>query len=194
MPRSERRLLRKNDRPIKVTRNDKRSVFQKIAENRVAQLHIPEKHGKRWSAEDITRVLAANPETDTYAGLAAELRRTDGAIRRVRTWASHILRGEYEDKWHAWVTSTDPRIKANKHDVILIHEVLGKLGYLDLPVTEQFKLGRPLDQPSGGWRGDRTGKALRARRQRTVGALRAILALKEEEKLEPSRSDSSQAG
>lgn len=179
MSRTKRRLLRKNDRPIRVVRKDKRSVFQKIEDNRVAQLHVPDKHGKRWSPEDIKRVLAANPETDTYAGLAAELRRTDGAIRRVRTWASHILRGEYEDRWHAWVTSTDRRIKANKHDVILIHAVLTALGYLVLPITEQFKLARPLDQPSRGWRGDRTGKALRARRQRTEGALRAVLSLRE---------------
>ncbi len=192
---SKQQLLRKDARPLRVTDKDKRSVFHKVEENRVAQLGIPEKHGKRWSEEDVARVVSATPENDTYRELAAELGRSDGAIRHVRAWAGHILRGEYEDKWRAWIASTDSRVRANKHDVILIHSVLRSLGYLDRPVTEQFRLARPLGQPSGSWRGDRTGRALRARRQRTAGALRAILALKEGDQLEPpSGIDSTKAG
>jgi hypothetical protein len=56
--------------------------------------------------------------------------------------------------------------------VILIHRVLKERGYLGLPIAEQFRLARPLPQPRAGWRGDRTGEALR-RRKRQVQQIQA---------------------
>ena len=158
-------LLEKNTRPIEIVPRHKRQVWEDLHHRRV-RADKPPNQWKKWSEEDIERIIIASPETDTYQNLAQELGRSDGAIRRVRVWAGHILKGEYVDQWSAWVESDDPKIRANKHDVILIHKVLKERGHLDLPVSEQFRLAEPLPQPRGGWRGDRTGEASRRRRKR----------------------------
>ncbi len=79
----------------------------------------------------------------------------------MRMWACHILKGEYADKWMDWIETLDPHVRANKHDVILVHQVLKEIGFLDLPVVEQFRLATPLPQPTASWRGDGTQYAVR---------------------------------
>jgi hypothetical protein len=157
-------FLEKNTLPIRIVPRRKRQLWEDSKSHSV-HADRPPKHGDKWSEEDILRIVLAKPGTDTYQDLAKELGRSDGAVRRMRVWASHILKGEYADRWLAWVESSDPKTRANKHDVILIYKVLKEAGYLDLSVTEQFRLAQPLPQPRGGWRGDRTGEASRRRRK-----------------------------
>ena len=163
-------LLPKDRRPIRLVPRRKREYWERL--KRDVDIWRGENHGKRWSEDDIERIIAASPETDTYRALAEELGRSDGAVRFVKTWAGHILKGEYAEQWETWVQSDDPHLRAHKHDVILIHRVLKERGYLDLPIAEQFRLARPLPQPRVGWRGDRTGEALR-RRKRQVEQIQA---------------------
>lgn len=163
-------LLPKDARPIRLVPGRKRELWERL--ERPVRVSRSPNHGKRWSEEDIERIIRATPETDTYEALAKELGRSDGAIRHVKMWAGHILKGEYVDKWGTWTESQDRHLRANKHDVILVHMVLKERGYLDLPITEQFRLARPLNQPRSGWRGDRTGEAIR-RRNRRLDEIRA---------------------
>jgi len=156
----------------------KREFWERLEKD--VRLQRPPKQGKRWSEDEIERIIRAAPETDTYQSLAKELGRSDGAVRRMKVWVGHILRGEYADKWGAWIASDDPRVRANKHDVILVHKVLKEKGFLDLPVTEQFQLARPLPQPHGGWRGDRTGEALRRRKKRLQDLRARITGMRQE--------------
>ena len=170
-PRTEPSLLQKDTRPIRLVAHGKREFWEKIGAEPVL-LMGRKNHGKRWTEEHILRIITADPEVDTYGALAEGLGRSDGAVRLIRAWAGHILRGEYEEQWRAWVESEDPKVRANKHDKILVYKVLKEHGYFDLPVTEQFRLARPLRQPRGGWRGDRTGEAIR-RRNRRVAEIQA---------------------
>jgi hypothetical protein len=171
-------LLARDTTPIRAVPRQKREWWERLG--KPVSISVGRNHGQRWSEEDIERIILASPERDTYQSLAAELGRSDGAVRKMRTWAGHILKGEYAEQWGSWVESDDRRVRANKHDVILLHKVLKERGYLDLPITEQFRLARPLPQPRAGWRGDRTGEALRRRKQR-VRQIQALIAGKAEE-------------
>jgi hypothetical protein len=183
---ARRKLLRKDTRPIKVVGREKREFWERI-ETKPVRIGVARNHGKKWTKDQIKRIITANPENDTYQTLAAELGRSDGSVRLIRTWAGHMLKGEYEQDWRRWVESTDPRVRANKHDRILIYEVLEELGYFDLSISQQFKLARPLPQPRAGWRGDRTGEALRRRRSR-VAQVQARLIRANEEATHDDRS------
>lgn len=153
-------LLTEDPSPIKLVPRAKRVA---LAE------HVrPDKSPRfraRWTEDEIEQVIQADPKSEDYVSLANRLGRTWGGVRRVRVWAGHILKDEYTDEWEPWILSEDPKIRANKHDVILIHKVLSERGYLDLPVVTQFEYARPLRQPTRGGRGDRTAAALRRERE-----------------------------
>ena len=144
-----------------------------VADRRAPTVIVPSPPSRfraRWTEAEIERIIRADPDTESYQSLAKELERTPGAVRKVRVWAGHILKGQYWDSWWSWVNSADPRVRSRRHDVIMIHHLLEKIGFLALPVVEQRRLARELPQPGGAWRGDRTSQALRQHRLRTGSA------------------------
>lgn len=165
MARKGRRGLSEDADPIRLIRRARREALSGLPSPTDVSIDVAPRFRARWTEEEVEKVIKASPEEQDCAGVARELGRTPGAVRHMRTWACHILKGEYADKWAAWVVADDPKVRANKHDVILVYQVLRKLGFLDLPVVEQHRLAKPLPQPRAGWRGDRTQEALRRQRR-----------------------------
>lgn len=162
-PARGRGLLKEDHSPIKLVPEADRDWWEKLSEP--ARAHFAERRGKRWTDEETLRVIEANPDEDDYYLLGAELGRSPGALRIRRSHMIHLLRDEYGHIDKATAYETDPKQHHRYADIAHVARLLRENGYFNLPVGEQFRLARHLNQPGTSWRGDRTGEVLRRRRQ-----------------------------
>jgi hypothetical protein len=151
-------LLPKDLNDINVVPNAKRDWWQKVKKKEVRISFAP-KFGKKWSDAEVERVITADPDSDTYADIAQELKRSPGSIRRKRHIMIDILRDQY---------GAIERAKSGFHkhaDYRQVYEVLQRLGKLDLGLAVRFRISQPLLQPRKGWRGDGSLEVATAQRQ-----------------------------
>lgn len=170
--RKRRGLLPKDHSPINVVPPEKREFWQHIPKE--ASIETAPQWRVKWSDEEVKKVILADPKKDTYESLARGLGRTPGAIRLRRAQMLHILRGDPYAR--EYVESTDHR----RADWRQVHRVLKELGYLGLPVTEQFRLAVHLGQPSSSWRGDFTQTVLKEKRARRIRIRKEIEGVRNE--------------
>src|SRR5262245_17276041 len=91
-------LLPKDEQPIKLVSAERRKFWEQIPTE--AKIDTAPKWRKKWSDEEVRRVLTADPSTDSYVSLANELHRSPGSIRVRRAQMIAILRGEpYADEY-----------------------------------------------------------------------------------------------
>jgi hypothetical protein len=149
--------LRINPGPLKIVDASKREFWEKVADE--VELETAGKFRKRWTLAETIRVITADP-SETYADVGAELDRSPGAVRFRRMAMIHLLRDEHGAHDRVRAYKKDPKLHHKFHDYAQVYEALEGLGILARPVGEQFALAQPLQQPTGGWRGDGTSAAL----------------------------------
>lgn len=145
------RLLQFNSEALRVVPASRRRFWEQMAEE--VEVDYAGKFRKKWSTTETARVILADP-SETYDEVAAELERSPGAIRYRRMAMVHILREEHGAPERVEAYKKDPKANHKYHDYHQVHEVLEGLGVFDLPVTQQFEMAQPLQQPSASWRGD----------------------------------------
>ena len=149
--------LEVNPEALRVVPASRRQFWDQLQDD--VEIEIAEKFGKRWSVLETLRVIAATSD-ETYEGVAEELGRSPGAVRYRRMAMVHLLRHEHGAPERVAAYIADPRENHKQHDYYQVHKTLEDYGYYALPVSEQFKLARPLRQPKTSWRGDGTAAAL----------------------------------
>lgn len=172
MPKLSRRkrpgLLPKDESPIKLVPRERREFWQQIPSE--ADIGKAPRYRAKWSEEEVKRLIRADPAKESYKSLSQEMGRSPGALHWRRDLMIRILRGEpYALEY---VASNDHK----RADWRQVHKVLKNLGYLDLPVVEQFSLAVHLQQPSTSWRGDYTQTVLK---EKKVGRQRLKEQIKE---------------
>lgn len=153
------RRLQINPEPLKIVDASRRAFWERLAHE--VEIETAGKFRKRWSLSETVRVVTADP-SETYSDLAKELDRSPGGIRFRRQAMIHLLRDEHGAMDRVRAYREDPKANHRYHDYAQIHETLENLGWLELPVSQQFELAQPLRQPSAAWRGDGTSAALSA--------------------------------
>lgn len=133
-----------------------------------ARIRVADRYRKRWTDEETRRIVTADPDTTDYYALGEQMGRTPGALRWRRALMTHLLKDEYGWTAKAELYIADPKKHHKYADAGQLYRILKDLGWLDRPVSEQFALGRHLQQPKPGWRGDNTGAVLRDKRDRAV--------------------------
>jgi hypothetical protein len=101
----------------------------------------------RGSTTETLRVILADP-SETYLQVAEELQRTPGAVRYRRQAMIHLLRDEHGARDRAQAYRDDPKTHHKQHDYYQLDETLREDGFYALPVSEQFALAKPLQQPN----------------------------------------------
>jgi hypothetical protein len=152
-----RRKFQINPGPLEVVPAARRNAWHRLAQD--VELDIPSGYRKRWTRTDTARVITAEP-SETYDDLAAELVRTSGAIRYRRQAMVHLLRDEAGARARVELYRSDPKMHHKHHDYHQIDELLEDLGIYEMPVSQQFEIAQPLQQPRSSWRGDGTSSAL----------------------------------
>src|SRR5437899_11951169 len=151
-------LLPEDPSDIRVVPNARRDWWGKV--KREARINFAPKFGKKWSDAEVERVINADPDSDTYSSIALELNRSPGSMRRKRHIMVDILREP---------SDAIERAKSGFHkyaDYRQVHELLQRLGKLDLPLAVRFRISQPLPQPREGWRGDGSMEVKTAQRRR----------------------------
>src|SRR4051794_33247238 len=151
------RRLQLNPEPLRIVDASQRAFWEKVTDE--VELVTAGKFRKRWTLAETIRVITADP-SETYADLGAELDRSPGAVRYRRMAMVHLLRDEHGALDRVRAYKEDPKLHHKFHDYAQVHEALDGLGFLARPVNEQFALAQPLQQPTGGWRGDGTSAVL----------------------------------
>jgi hypothetical protein len=146
-----------NPGPLKIVPAAYRKAWENLAKE--VDIDVPKGFRAKWTRADTARVILADP-SESYDDLAQELGRTPGAIRYRRQAMVHLLRGEHGAPERVADYRADPRKHHKHHDYHQVDELLHELGIFDMPVSQQFAIAQPLQQPRGGWRGDGTGAAL----------------------------------
>ena len=146
-----------NPGPLEVVPAARRNAWHKLAQD--VELDVPSGFRARWTHADTARVITAEPG-ETYDDLAAELGRTAGAIRYRRQAMVHLIRDEAGAHDRVDLYRSDPKLHHKHHDYHQVDELLEELGIYEMPVSQQFEIARPLQQPRSGWRGDGTSSAL----------------------------------
>ena len=165
-------LLPKDHSPIKLVSAEKREFWQQIPGE--ANIETAPQWRAKWSDDDVKKVILAHPGKGNYESLAKELGRSPGAVRLRRAQMINILRGDPYAR--EYVESSDHK----RADWRQVHRVLKDMGYLELPVTEQFRSAVHLDQPSPSWRGDFTQTVLKGKRARRLHIREKIKEIKNE--------------
>jgi hypothetical protein len=151
------RRLQINPEPLKIVDASRREFWERLVDE--VEIETAGKFRKRWTLAETVRVVRASP-SETYTDVANELDRSPGAIRFRRQAMIHLLRDEHGAMDRVRAYRDDPKANHRYHDYAQIHETLENLGYFDLPVSQQFELAQPLQQPSAAWRGDGTSAVL----------------------------------
>ena len=151
------RKLQFNPEALKVVDASRRRFWEQMAEE--VEIEVASQFRKRWSLAATAHVILAEPH-ESYEEVGKELGRTPGAVRYRRMAMVHLLRDEHGAPERVRAYIEDPKANHKFHDYYQVHQVLEGLGYYDLPVSEQFALAQPLQQPSPSWRGDGTAAAL----------------------------------
>lgn len=165
-------LLDEDHSEIKLVPAADREWWGRLSDS--AKARFAERHRKKWTDEETLRLLLADPDKDEYYALGAAMGRGPGALRTRRSQMIHLLRDEYEYVAKAKAYIADPKVHHKWADIGQVYRLLGDLGFLDLPVHEQFERARHLKQPSNSWRGDNSAAVERERRA-TARAVRERL-------------------
>jgi hypothetical protein len=72
----------------------------------------------------------------------------------------HLIRDEHGAQERVKKYCHDPAKHHKHHDYHQVNEVLRELGIYELPISQQFEIAQPLQQPRAGWRGDGLGAAV----------------------------------
>jgi hypothetical protein len=166
---SKARRFQINPGPLKVIPAAKRKAWQSLAQD--VELDIPGKFRRKWTRADTARVVLAEPD-ESYDDLGKELSRSPGAIRYRRMAMIALIRDEHGAQERVDSYRKDPAAHHKHHDYHQVDELLTELGIYDLPVSQQFEIAQPLQQPRASWRGDGLGAA--------VGGQEGIAALRRE--------------
>jgi hypothetical protein len=146
-----------NPGPLKVVPAAKRKAWQELA--REVTLDVPRQFRRKWTRTETARVILADP-AESYAELAEELGRSPGAVRYRRMAMIHLIRDEHGAQERVKKYRGDPAEHHKHHDYHQVDQLLRELGIYELPISQQFEIAQPLQQPRAGWRGDGLGAAV----------------------------------
>jgi hypothetical protein len=166
-------LLTPDYTDIKLVPPEARDWWQRLDDG--AKARFAERHNKRWTDDETQQLILADPDGEDYYSLAAKMGRSPGALRTRRNYMIYILRDQYDCVEKARRYLSEPKRFHKWADIGQVFAHIQELGWLDLPVSEQFAFARELRQPRKGWRGDNSSKVLRERRQR-ARAVQAVVA------------------
>jgi hypothetical protein len=145
-------LLSEDHSEIKLVPTSDRDWWAKLSVG--AKARFAARHRKKWTDDETKQLILADPETDDYYELGAQMGRGPGALRARRSQMIHLLREEYEYPEKAAAYSSDPKANHKFADIAQVYRLLAELKILELPVHKQFAMARHLKQPSNSWRGD----------------------------------------
>lgn len=146
-----------NPGPLEIVPAERREAWERIAHE--VAVDVPPGWRSKWTDGDTLRVILADA-SETYDDLAEELGRTPGAIRYRRQAMIHLVRGEAGAPERVADYHADPKRHHKQHDYAQVDGLLRDLGIYDMPVSQQFEIARPLQQPKSSWRGDGMTAAL----------------------------------
>lgn len=167
-------LLDEDHSEIKLVPAADREWWSRLSDS--AKARFASRHRKKWTDEETKRLILADPDNDEYYALGAEMGRGPGALRTRRSQMRHLLRDEYQYVAKAKAYAADPKANHKWADIGQVYRLLGDLGFLDLPVHEQFEKARHLKQPKESWRGDNSSAVEREQRANEQAVLERLRA------------------
>jgi hypothetical protein len=163
-PPSEGALLSEDHSEIKLVPARDREWWGKLSAG--AKARFAARHRKKWTDEETKQLILADPDSDDYYQLGAQMGRGPGALRARRSQMIHLLREEYDYVQKAAAYFADPKENHKFADIGQVYRLLGELKILEMPVHKQFAMARHLKQPSNSWRGDNSSAVEREEKAR----------------------------
>src|SRR4051794_38309624 len=93
-PRAGRGLLEEDHSEIRLVPAADREWWSRLSD--AAKARFAKRHRKKWTDDETRRLVLADPDTEDYYGLGAEMGRGPGALRTRRSQMIHLLREEYD--------------------------------------------------------------------------------------------------